>query len=98
MIRVQLPGHLRLLAGVTGEIAFELEAPATQRSLLDAVELRYPMLQGTIRDYRTGQRRGFLRFFACEQDLSHADPDAPLPPAVADGREPYLIVASVAGG
>lgn len=93
-----MPGHLRLLAGVSGEVSFELAGVVTQRVLLDTLELRYPVLRGTIRDYQTGMRRGFLRFFACEEDLSHEDPDAPLPAAVMAGREPYLVIASVAGG
>jgi sulfur-carrier protein len=98
MIRVILPSHLRTLAGVTGEIELEVDAPITQRSVLDALEARYPMLRGTIRDHDTQQRRAFLRFFACEEDLSHESPDAPLPDAVTAGKEPFLVVGAVAGG
>jgi molybdopterin synthase sulfur carrier subunit len=98
MIRVILPGHLRTLARVTGEVRLEIEGPATQRSVLDALESLYPALKGTIRDHSTQQRRAFLRFFACSEDLSHELPDTPLPEAVASGAEPYLIVAAIAGG
>ena len=98
MIRVMLPAHLRTLAHVDGEVEFHIEGPATQRSVLDAVEARYPMLRGTIRDQVTHQRRAFVRFFACEEDLSHESPDAPLPDAVAMGAEPLLIVGAMAGG
>jgi molybdopterin synthase sulfur carrier subunit len=98
MIRVVLPAHLRLLAKVAGEVELEVEGPATLRSVLDALEARYPMLRGTIRDQVTGQRRPFVRFFACEEDLSHEPPDAPLPEAVAAGREPLLLVGAIAGG
>jgi hypothetical protein len=98
MIRVELPFHLRMLAHVTGEVQLDVEGPATQRSVLDALEARYPMLCGTIRDHVTGQRRAFLRFFACEEDLSHEPPDAPLPAAVASGAEPFLIIGALAGG
>ena len=98
MIRVELPSHLRTLAHVSREIQLEVEGPATQRSVLDALEARYPMLRGTIRDHVTRQRRPFLRFFACEQDLSHEPPDAPLPEAVASGAEPFIIIGAVAGG
>ncbi len=98
MIRVVLPFHLRNLAHVDREVALEVEGPATQRSVLDALEARYPMLRGTIRDHVTQQRRPFLRFFACEQDLSHETPDAPLPGAVATGTEPFLVVGAIAGG
>ncbi len=98
MIRVVLPHHLRSLARVDGEVTLEVLGPATQRSVLDALEARYPMLRGTIRDHVTRTRRPFLRFFACEQDLSHEDPDAPLPDPVAMGEEPYLIVGAMAGG
>jgi sulfur-carrier protein len=98
MIRVELPFHLRTLARVGGEVELEVEGPVTQRSVLDALETRYPMLRGTIRDHVTQQRRPFLRFFACEQDLSHEPPDAPLPEPVASGAEPYLIVGAIAGG
>ena len=98
MIRVELPFHLRTLARVGTEVELEVEGPVTQRSVLNALEARYPVLRGTIRDYVTQQRRPFLRFFACEQDLSHESPDAPLPEAVAKGAEPYLIVGAIAGG
>ena len=98
MIRVTLPAHLRKLARVDGEVKFDVEGPATQRLVLDALEARYPMLRGTIRDHVTQRRRAFVRFFACEQDLSHASPDAPLPDAVATGSEPLLIVGAMAGG
>ena len=98
MIRVELPGHLRTLAGVSGEVVLEVAGPATQRAVLDALEARYPMLRGTIRDHVTHQRRPFLRFFACEQDLSHEPPDTPLPDTVASGKEPLLIVGAIAGG
>ena len=98
MIRVILPYHLRTLAHVDGEVTLEVVAPITQRSALDALEARYPMLRGTIRDHVTGQRRPFLRFFACEQDLSHEPPDAPLPDTVASGAEPFFIVGAIAGG
>jgi sulfur-carrier protein len=98
MIRVVLPAHLRTLASVQGEVELEVEGRATQRSVLDALEARYPMLRGTLRDYGTQQRRPFVRFFACEQDLSHESPDAPLPAEVESGREPFLIVGAIAGG
>ncbi len=98
MIRVVLPQHLRTLAKVTGEVALEVDGAVTQRSVLDALEARYPMLQGTIRDHVTQKRRAFLRFFACAEDLSHESPDAPLPAAVASGAEPFLIVGAIAGG
>ena len=98
LIRVLLPFHLRNLARVDGEVALEVPAPVTVRTVLDAVEARYPMLRGTIRDYGTQQRRPFLRFFACEEDLSHDSPDAPLPEAVATGKEPLLIIGAIAGG
>jgi molybdopterin synthase sulfur carrier subunit len=98
MIRVILPAHLRTLARVAGEVELEVEGQATERSVLDALEARYPMLRGTIRDHVTGQRRPFVRFFACGQDLSHEPPDAPLPAAVATGAEPFLVVGAVAGG
>jgi len=98
MIRVELPSHLRTLAHVNREIELEVEGPATQRSVLDALEARYPMLKGTIRDHVTQERRPFLRFFACEQDLSHESPDAALPEAVASGKEPFIIIGAVAGG
>jgi len=98
MIRVVLPAHLRTLAQVDGEVKLEVEGPVTQGSILDALEAAYPMLRGTIRDHVTRQRRAFLRFFACEDDLSHEPPDAPLPDAVATGAEPFLIVGAMAGG
>ena len=98
MIRVVLPQHLRTLAKVDGEVKLEVEGAITQRSVLDAVETRYPMLRGTIRDHVTQQRRAFLRFFACEEDLSHEPPDAGLPEAVATGKEPFLIIGAIAGG
>ena len=98
MIRVVLPAHLRSLARVDDEVVLQLDGPATQRAVLDALEARYPMLRGTIRDHVTQQRRAFVRFFACEQDLSHEPPDAPLPDAVAMGAEPFLIVGAMAGG
>jgi sulfur-carrier protein len=98
MIRVVLPTHLRTLACVDGEVKLAVDGPLTQRSVLDELENRYPMLRGTIRDHGSGQRRAFVRFFACEQDLSHEQPDDPLPEAVATGAEPYLIVGAMAGG
>jgi hypothetical protein len=98
MIRVVLPAHLRILARIEGEVNLEIDGPVTQRSVLDALERRYPMLRGTIRDQITGQRRPFLRFFACEEDLSHESPDTPLPEAVVKASEPYLIVGAIAGG
>ena len=98
MIRVILPAHLRTLAKAAGEVQLEVEGPVTQRSVLDALEARYPMLCGTIRDHVTKQRRPFVRFFACEEDLSHDSPDAPLPDAVASGAEPFLLVGAIAGG
>jgi hypothetical protein len=98
MIRVVLPAHLRILARVPGEVQLEIDGPVTQRSLLDALEARFPALRGTLRDHVTAQRRPFVRFFACEQDLSHESPDAPLPDAVAAGSEPFLVVGAIAGG
>jgi molybdopterin synthase sulfur carrier subunit len=98
MIRVILPAHLRTLARVDGEVTLHVEGQATQRSVLDALEACYPMLRGTIRDQVTLQRRAFVRFFACEEDLSHEPPDAPLPEAVATGAEPFLVVGAMAGG
>jgi molybdopterin converting factor small subunit len=98
MIRVVLPAHLRTLARVEGEVKLNVEGLATQRSVLDALEASYPMLRGTIRDHTTQLRRPFLRFFACEEDLSHEPPDAPLPDAVALGAEPLLVVGAIAGG
>jgi molybdopterin synthase sulfur carrier subunit len=97
-VRVVLPAHLRTLAHLTGEVTLELAGPVTQRGILDALEDRYPMLCGTIRDHVTQQRRPFVRFFACEQDLSHDSPDTPLPDAVASGQEPFLVVGAIAGG
>ena len=98
MIRVILPAHLRILAKIDGEAQLEVEGPATLRSVLDALEARYPMLRGTIRDQVTQRRRPFVRFFACEQDLSNESPDAALPDAVATGAEPFLIVGAMSGG
>ena len=98
MIRVVLPTHLRTLAHVDGEVTLEVEGLVTQRSVLDALEAHYPVLRGTIRDHVTQQRRAFMRFFACEEDLSHESPDAPLPEAVATGAEPFLVVGAIAGG
>ncbi len=98
MIRVILPAHLRTLARINGEVKLDIEGPVTQCSVLDALEARYPMLRGTIRDQATQQRRPFVRFFACEEDLSHEPPDAPLPGAVASGVEPFLVVGAIAGG
>jgi hypothetical protein len=98
LIRVSLPHHLRTLARIDGEVKLHIEGRVTQRSVLDALEARYPMLQGTIRDHVTHQRRAFLRFFACQEDLSHEAPDAPLPDDVASGKEPFLIIGAIAGG
>ena len=98
MIRIVLPAHLRTLAGVGGELEIEVEGEATQRSVLDAREARYPMLRGTIRDQVTGQRRPFVRFFGCGEDLSHQSPDALLPEAVASGAEPLVVLGAIAGG
>jgi molybdopterin synthase sulfur carrier subunit len=98
MVRVVIPFHLRTLAKITGEVELEIEGAVTQRTVLDALEARYPMLCGTIRDHVTKKRRAFLRFYACEQDLSNEDLDAPLPDAVASGAEPYLIIGAIAGG
>ncbi len=98
IIRVVLPAHLRTLARVNGEVKLDLDGTATQRSILDALEATYPMLRGTIRDQVTQQRRAFVRFFACEEDLSHESPDAPLPDPVAKGAEPFLVVGAMAGG
>ncbi len=98
MIRVALPAHLRTLARVDGEVNLEIEGEITQRSLLDALESRYPALRGTIRDQLTKKRRAYVRFFACERDLSHERPDEPLPAAVANGAEPFLVVGAMAGG
>jgi hypothetical protein len=98
MIRVVLPAHLRTLARVDGEVTLDVEGRVTQRAVLDALEARYPMLRGTIRDHVTRERRALVRFFACAEDLSHEPPDAPLPEAVATGAEPYLVVGAMAGG
>ena len=97
-VRVVLPYHLRTLARVGSEIEIEVAAPVTLRTVLDVLEARYPMLRGTIREYETGQRRAFLRFFACEEDLTHQSPDAALPDVVASGKEPFLIIGAIAGG
>lgn len=98
MIRVKLPTHLRTLAHVDGEVSLDIDEPVTQRAVLDALEVRYPVLRGTIRDHATGKRRAFVRFFACEEDLSHDPPDTPLPDAVTRGAEPFLVVGAMAGG
>jgi hypothetical protein len=98
MVRIILPFHLRNLAQTGAEVQIEVEGPATQRSVLDALEARYPMLRGTIREHGTQQRRAFLRFFACQEDLSHESPDTPLPDAVASGVEPLVIIGAIAGG
>jgi len=98
MIRVTLPPNLRKLARVDGEVTLDVESQVTQRAVLDALEARYPMLCGTIRDHVTQRRRAFVRFFACGEDLSHEEPDAPLPDAVATGAEPFMIVGAIAGG
>jgi molybdopterin synthase sulfur carrier subunit len=98
VIRIVLPAHLRILAHVQGEVQLDVAGAVTQRSVLDALEARYPALCGTLRDHATGQRRPFVRFFACEEDLSHDSPDAPLPEAVASGAEQFLVVGAIAGG
>jgi molybdopterin synthase sulfur carrier subunit len=98
MIRVVLPQHLRTLARVSGEVELDVQPPITQRSILDALEAAYPVLRGTVRDHVTKKRRPFVRFFACEQDLSHEPPDATLPNEIANGVEPYLIIGAIAGG
>ena len=98
MIRVVLPAHLRTLAKVEGEVKLEVSGPVTQRTLLDALESRFPMLRGTIRDHETKQRRAYVRFFGCREDLSHEDLDGPLPEAVATGREPFVVLGALAGG
>jgi hypothetical protein len=98
MIRVVLPAHLRTLARIDGDVEMEIDGPVTQRAILDAIEARYPMLRGTIRDHVTQRRRPFVRFFACAQDLSHESPDTPLPDAVAQGVEPFMIIGAMAGG
>lgn len=98
MIRVVLPTHLKTLAKVSGEVQLALEGPVTTRAILDALEKQYPVLMGTIRDHDTQKRRAFLRFFACNEDLSHESPDAPLPDAIASGAEPFFIIGAIAGG
>jgi sulfur-carrier protein len=98
MVRVVLPSHLRTLAHVSGDVELSVTGPVTQRSVLDALEARYPMLCGAIRDHVTQERRAFLRYFACEEDLSHDPPDAPLPEAVASGKEPFIVIGAIAGG
>ena len=98
MIRVVLPFHLRTLAKVDDEVTLDIKGPVTQRSVLDALETKYPVLRGTIRDHDTGKRRAFIRFFACEEDLSHEPPDAPLPDEVANGKEPFCVIGAIAGG
>ena len=98
MIRVRIPAHLRNMAGVDGEVVLEVAEPVTQRTILDALEAQYPMLRGTIRDHVTQERRSFLRFFACQQDLSHLGPDTPVPDEVVSGKEPFLIIGAIAGG
>ena len=98
MIRVELPPHLRVLARVGSEVQLEVAPPVTVRTVLDALEAQYPMLRGTIRDHDTKKRRAFMRFFACQRDLSHEPPDAPLPETVAKGAEPFLVVGAIAGG
>jgi hypothetical protein len=97
-VRVRLPAHLRNLAKVGSEVEVEVEGPVTARSVLDALEARYPVLRGTIRDHKTLERRAFLRYFACQQDLSHESPDAPLPDRVASGDEPFIVLGAIAGG
>ena len=97
-VRVRLPGHLRGLAKVDGEVGVEVEGPVTQRAVLDALEADYPALRGTIRDRGTARRRAFVRFFACEEDISHEDPDAPLPDRVVQGQEPFIVLGAMAGG
>jgi hypothetical protein len=98
MIRVVVPYHLKMLANISGDVTLDVDGPVTLRSVLDALEARYPMLRGTIRDHETGQRRPMVRFYACEQDLSNEPLDTPLPPAVANGVEPFLVVGAIAGG
>jgi sulfur-carrier protein len=98
LIRVVLPFHLRTLAKVDDEVTLDVQGEVTQRSVLDALEAKYPVLRGTIRDHDTGKRRAFLRFFACEEDLSHESPDTPLPEAVASGKEPFCVIGAIAGG
>jgi sulfur-carrier protein len=98
MIRVVLPYHLKVLANVTGEVQLDVAPPVTQRSVFDALEARYPMLRGTVRDYATQRRRAYLRIYACQLDLSHEDPNTPLPDAVASGNEPFIVIGAIAGG
>ena len=98
MIRVIIPYHLKTLATVTGEVQLEVPAPVTPRAIIDALEARYPMLRGTIRDHTTGKRRDFIRFYACEQDFSNDTPDTPLPDKIATGAEPFLVIGAIAGG
>jgi molybdopterin synthase sulfur carrier subunit len=98
MIRVALPAHLRTLAGVSGEVSLDLQPPVTQRTVVDAIEARWPALRGTIRDQATGRRRALVRFYACGEDLSHEPPDAPLPARVASGADPFLVIGAIAGG
>jgi sulfur-carrier protein len=98
MVRVSLPTHLRALAKIDGEVTLDVQSPVTQRSVLNALEARFPVLRGTIREHGTLKRRAFIRFFACEEDLSHESPDAPLPEAVVNGKEPFLVIGAIAGG
>ena len=98
MIRVSMPAHLRTLAGVSGDVTLEIEGEVTRRSILDALETQYPMLRGTILEHVSGERRPFLRFFACGEDLTHESPDAPLPPEIASGSEPFYVIGAIAGG
>ena len=98
MIRVEMPAHLRTLAGVSGELQLEIDGEVTRRSIVDALEARYPMLRGTIREHVSGERRPFLRFFACGEDVTHESPDAPLPKEISSGAEPFYIIGAIAGG
>lgn len=98
MIRVAMPAHLRTLAGVNGDVTLEIEGEVTRRSILDALETRYPMLRGTIREHVSGERRPFLRFFACGEDITHKSPDDPLPEAIVSGAEPFYVIGAIAGG
>lgn len=98
MITVVLPAHLRSLAGVKGDVSLEIDGEVTRRAILDALETRYPMLRGTIREHVSGERRPFLRFFACGEDVTHESPDAPLPPEIASGKEPFYVIGAIAGG
>jgi molybdopterin synthase sulfur carrier subunit len=98
MIRVVIPSHLRTLAGIRGEVTLEIDGQVTRRSILDALEKQYPMLRGTILEHASGERRPFLRFFACSEDVTHESPDAPLPPEIASGVEPFYIIGAIAGG